>query len=285
MAKLSGGSTVNGYTIMHTGQSDILMAMIKQFDGTGSGVDADLLDGLHAVAFAQLASANNFTGAITAPSFIGALTGTASRATGDAAGNIIANTYAPKASPTFTGSVTAPTFIGNVTGTASRATGDAAGNTISTTYTKKSDIVFSTQTEAEAGTDNTKFMSPSTTKNAMLEYVYPIGSIYLNVNNTSPATFLGGTWEALSEGKMLMAQGTTYTAGSTGGEATHTLTIDEMLSHNHSVWKGVALSNTSTNDSGGDNPTGTTTTGYTGGGSAHNNLPPYLSIYMWKRTA
>lgn len=136
MAKLSGGSTVNGYTIMHTGQSDILMAMIKQFDGTGSGLDADLLDGLHSTSFAQLSLANTFTGNITAPTFIGNVTGTASRATADAAGNIIANTYAPKASPTFTGSVTAPTFIGALTGTATKATRDASGNTISTTYAK-----------------------------------------------------------------------------------------------------------------------------------------------------
>lgn len=168
MAQLKGGSTIDGYPIMHTGQSDILMAMIKQFDGAGSGVDADLLDGLHAVAFAQLASANTFVAPITAPTFIGALTGTASRAIADAAGNVIANTYAPKASPTFTGSVTAPTFIGALTGLASRATADADGNTISSTYTKKADVVFSTQAEAEAGTNNTKFMSPLTVKQSIL---------------------------------------------------------------------------------------------------------------------
>ena len=162
-------------------------------------------------------------------------------------------------------------------------------------------IDFATTAEATAGTLETKVMSPSTTKKAMLEYVYPIGSIYLNVNNTSPATFLGGTWEALSEGKMLMAQGTTYTAGSTGGEATHTLANNELPVTNFGIKQmqsGIATAYAGTNttlylDTGGSNygieqssssPWQKQVISF-GGGSAHNNLPPYLSIYMWKRTA
>lgn len=164
-------------------------------------------------------------------------------------------------------------------------------------------IDFASEAEATAGTLETKVMSPSTTKNAMLEYVYPIGSIYLNVNNTSPATFLGGTWEALSEGRMLMAQGTTYTAGTTGGEATHVLIEAELPAHKH--LNGVG-DDTTVHDVYGSSSDGmpgnatrasrrledtlnsSDTQGYTstvGSGTAHNNMPPYLAVYMWKRTA
>ena len=74
-----------------------------------------------------------------------------------------------------------------------------------------------------------------------LKKVYPIGSIYMSTVSTNPATLFGfGTWEAMPAGRVLLAQGksswgTTYNAGSTGGEATHQLTVGEMPSHNHAV--------------------------------------------------
>ena len=64
--------------------------------------------------------------------------------------------------------------------------------------------------------------------------IYPIGSIYLSVNSVDPSTIFGGTWEKIKD-KFLLSDGDTYSIGSTGGEATHTLTIDEMPSHNHSA--------------------------------------------------
>lgn len=115
---------------------------------------------------------------------------------------------------------------------------------------------------------------------------YPVGAIYLSVNSTSPATLFGGTWEQL-ENRFLLGAGSDYTAGATGGEAVHTLTIDEMPSHNHgfkrttsatasgSTWARIS----STGDAVDDLITNT------GGGQAHNNMPPYLAVYMWKRTA
>ena len=115
--------------------------------------------------------------------------------------------------------------------------------------------------------------------------VYPVGSIYMSVNSTSPATLFGGTWEQIQD-TFLLSAGSTYTAGDTGGEATHTLTVDEIPSHNHSY----SASTTNSNHSGGDGyhylaQNYGTTTGNTGGGLAHNNMPPYLVVYMWKRTA
>ena len=74
-----------------------------------------------------------------------------------------------------------------------------------------------------------------------LKKVYPVGSIYMSTVSTNPATLFGfGTWEAMPAGRVLLAQGksswgTTYNAGSTGGEATHQLTVGELPSHGHSA--------------------------------------------------
>ena len=61
-------------------------------------------------------------------------------------------------------------------------------------------------------------------KSQLLNSIYPIGSIYMSVNSTNPENFIGGTWERIQD-KFLLASGSTYSAGSTGGEATHKLTI------------------------------------------------------------
>lgn len=63
---------------------------------------------------------------------------------------------------------------------------------------------------------------------------YPIGSIYMSINDVDPATIFGGTWEKIADGTFLMASGNTHAVGTTGGEAEHTLSVDEMPSHNHS---------------------------------------------------
>ena len=128
--------------------------------------------------------------------------------------------------------------------------------------------------------------------------IYPVGSIYISVSNTDPSTIFGGTWEQIKD-HFLLTAGDTYEAGSTGGEASHTLTKDEMPSHNHTGldidgvyvfgWdsgtvKGVDFSKQFLN--GLEANTGNRiTTGYTGGSKAHNNMPPYLTVYAWKRTA
>ena len=68
--------------------------------------------------------------------------------------------------------------------------------------------------------------------NVKLDKQYPVGSIYLSVNNTNPSELFGGTWERIKD-KFLLASGDTYSNGSTGGSATHTLTTNEMPSHKH----------------------------------------------------
>lgn len=122
--------------------------------------------------------------------------------------------------------------------------------------------------------------------------IYPVGSIYISVNSTSPAELFGGTWEQIKD-RFLLGASETYSSGSTGGEATHTLTVDEIPSHVH----GQKVTNEVT--SGGfsgradykldsehiaEYPQKCSTLP-AGGGHPHNNVPPYLAVYMWKRIA
>lgn len=118
---------------------------------------------------------------------------------------------------------------------------------------------------------------------------YPVGAIYLSVTNVNPATLFGGTWEAIG-GRFLLGANSTYTAGSTGGESAHKLTTSEMPRHNHTLDNyNVSAGNTTAymtvqaQAKVGYN--GNVQTLYTGGDGSHNNMPPYLAVYMWKRTA
>lgn len=142
--------------------------------------------------------------------------------------------------------------------------------------------------------------------NFVLDNVYPIGSIYMNVNSTNPGTLFGGTWEQI-QGRFLLGMSSSYPAGSQGGEASHTLTIAEMPSHGHNPANEAGYTGFITNskkafsigDMGSQDGSGryypfasaafdisrNSQTGTTGEGKSHNNMPPYLSIYIWKRTA
>lgn len=122
---------------------------------------------------------------------------------------------------------------------------------------------------------------------------YPIGSIYISTNATSPATLFGGNWDEI-HGAFLFANSALHKAGEIGGEEEHVLKEKEIPIHYHDEYVG--------ND-GGDGSVpegyyGFTSIAYTskntywakgsktseaGGGQAHNNMPPYLSVYMWQR--
>lgn len=130
------------------------------------------------------------------------------------------------------------------------------------------------------------------TVDAILSRIYPVGSIYLSVDSTSPESIFGGTWEPIPTGKMLLSAGDGYAVESTGGEAEHTLTVDELPSHSHDMiikntderGRTDEANNSGSGSSGFEN-FATWHTKTTGGGKAHNNLPPYLAVYMWKRIA
>ena len=119
-----------------------------------------------------------------------------------------------------------------------------------------------------------------------VDLIYPVGSIYMSVNSTSPATLFGGTWEQI-EDTFLLASGSNYSNGATGGEATHTLTIDEMPSHNHqtSVLARYTITGSANALTRYESSTSHQSTSSVGGGQAHNNMPPYLVVNVWKRTA
>lgn len=124
-------------------------------------------------------------------------------------------------------------------------------------------------------------------KAKMFLAVYPVGAIYMSMNSTSPATLFGGTWKQLKD-RFLLGAGDTYANGKTGGEATHTLTVNEIPSHDHGMHY---FHNVKNFQHGGDftslisNGDMNYNTLTTGGGQAHNNMPPYLVVYMWQRTA
>jgi len=127
---------------------------------------------------------------------------------------------------------------------------------------------------------------PSANLTVDISGAYPVGSVHISTVATNPSSTLGfGTWSALGEGRVLLGAGGGYTAGTTGGEATHTLTEAEMPSHSHTMTvygSGVAGAGATWGYGGSTN---TATINSTGSGTAHNNLQPYLVVYMWERTA
>ncbi len=118
--------------------------------------------------------------------------------------------------------------------------------------------------------------------------IYPVGAIYVSVSATSPAKLFGGTWVQIKD-RFLLASGSSYKAGSTGGEATHKLTVDEMPKHKHSIEFDMYTEEGTETGWSHDNVNQTYTTrtvvsSEAGGGLGHNNMPPYLAVYVWKRT-
>jgi len=128
--------------------------------------------------------------------------------------------------------------------------------------------------------------------NAMSK-IYPIGSVYISVVDTNPATLFGfGTWVRIAEGQMLIGQKSTDTdfdtPEETGGAKTHTMTVDEMPAHSH-VEKGELATNLAGGNyvitsNGTSNQNTVSSTAETGGGQAHSILNPYCTVFIWKRT-
>ena len=128
--------------------------------------------------------------------------------------------------------------------------------------------------------------------------MYPVGSIYQTTSSTfNPQTAWGGTWERIKD-RFLLAAGDTYAGGSTGGEATHKLTVQELPSHRHvmivnnegssSSWvpqfDGYVIKTDCVTQSKKNYQAKLAQNG-AGLDQAHNNMPPYLAVYIWKRTA
>lgn len=149
------------------------------------------------------------------------------------------------------------------------------------TYLKKEDYI-----KSEIGSE--------AIASILIEMMYPVGSIYISIYSLDPSIQFGfGTWERI-EGKFLLGASSQFPAGSEGGEVEHTLTELEMPAHDHEfdrhqLWRNEQIppSTTTMGDGYGANnktlPIYTDTTIATGAGESHNNMPPYLSVYIWKR--
>lgn len=157
---------------------------------------------------------------------------------------------------------------------------------------------------------NNNFATPKSVYDYLQEFlgtIYPVGSIYMSMNSTNPSTLFGGEWEQIKD-TFLLACGDVYADSTTGGEAEHVLTTSEMPSHNHkhNPLDNTAIAPTFKNGTGfrthkisnatsGHNVFSaqdmdslvwaTSVTDRTGSGEAHNNMPPYMTVYMWKRIA
>jgi hypothetical protein len=125
---------------------------------------------------------------------------------------------------------------------------------------------------------------------------FPVGSVFIAVVATNPATLLGyGTWAAFAAGRVLVGldSGQTEfdTVKETGGAKTHTLTVPEIPGHTHVITSQTATTGGATSyehgtlDTSSAEAEATEVTGSTGGGGAHNNLQPYIVVHMWERTA
>lgn len=151
----------------------------------------------------------------------------------------------------------------------------------------------------------------------IIDLIYPVGSIYISASGVSPQSLFGGSWEQI-QGRFMLTSGNGYSLGATGGEATHTLTQSEIpnytipqtsltgqmsggdtrLGPTNSSVNGIVRNNggsfgyTVARNAGSDNNGfGTITINAShshssgGGGRAHNNMPPYIVVNAWKRTA
>lgn len=171
------------------------------------------------------------------------------------------------------------------------ATIEYVDSTMEDTSDALDEIIEIQNTLVDDGNPNTSWL---------IDKIYPVGSIYMSVNDVDPEVIFGGTWEQI-QGRFLLGTGSGYGLGAMGGAESVTLTENQMPRHNHNPYLdtfktdsfGQYIDNAGSNTHG-IAPTGGYTEGKrvgtlqitaTGGGQPHNNMPPYLAVNMWKRTA
>lgn len=172
------------------------------------------------------------------------------------------------------------------------------------TYLNTESILDSSIVKSKLGEDVFEYLKSeiNDVKNSIFDSIYPIGSIYISTNNVNPAQLFNvGEWQQIKD-RFLLAAGSTYSAGSTGGEAKHKLTAKELPQmggtiSTHGVYAGTPIAAVSGVFSASHKCTGKYMSGsasghdsidtivYSNGGEdvAHNNMPPYLAVYVWKR--
>lgn len=121
--------------------------------------------------------------------------------------------------------------------------------------------------------------------------IYPVGAVYISSSSTSPASLFGGTWVSI-QNRFLIGAGADYQSMGTGGESSHKLTVSEMPWHSHNVGvdydgqgSGTSTGAATVHKAGTNGAQHQVNTSYAGSGAAHNNMPPWYGVYMWRRTA
>ena len=157
-----------------------------------------------------------------------------------------------------------------------------------TTWTALKDSTGVKPAEGEYWHALSNFYTSNSLVSGLLNRVYPVGSIYMSAVNVSPASFLGGTWQAIEQGRMLMAAGSSWQAGTTGGAAYHALTVQEMPAHDHSATETAAGAHShgaSTGSAGAHSHSGGTNnagnhyhTGTTNGAGGHSHTRGSMNI-------
>lgn len=146
---------------------------------------------------------------------------------------------------------------------------------------------------------NNTEVKPSFDKTEILNMVYPVGSVYMSTSSANPSTFIGGTWQRYAQGRTIVGVSENETefnyAGKAGGEKAHRLTKEEMPRHDHNVSNDnnallLAASSTkayATAGAGSGSKEWPWQKGVQaeGGDQPHNNLQPYITTYIWLRTA
>ena len=177
------------------------------------------------------------------------------------------------------------------------------------------------QTWIESVNTNISNINTELDKSVTTDNLFPVGAIYHTTNGTSPASKFGGSWEKI-QGKFLLGTSSSHSVNTSGGEETHKLTVNEMPSHNHgsksltgsfwnlayqdSNWLGGAASGivskrkptnlenvnaacientTERFEYDGFNIDATHTHSSNGGNAAHNNMPPFYSVHIWRRVS
>lgn len=141
-------------------------------------------------------------------------------------------------------------------------------------------------------------ITSNTNNNFNIDNIYPVGSIYFNITNINPSTYFGGVWEQFAQGKTIIGvdenDSDFNNTLKSGGEKSHTLTTAEMPSHTHNIWGGY----TSTKNgrvgasyaengwiplNGINKEYNIAALTFNGSSESHNNMPPYITCYIWKR--